>query len=78
MKQIFHIGNPETRETIPVVFINVPSPTTKEAANYVDYVKENISTPLKDITVKMCEDGKVDVSYNGQGEKFERIRRITG
>ena len=26
----------------------------------------------------MCDDGKVDVNYMTQGEKFERIRRITG
>ena len=26
----------------------------------------------------MCNDGKVDVSYTAKGEKFERVRRITG
>ena len=49
-----------------------------EAKKYIAYVRERISEPLKSIEVRMCEDGKVDVEYNAQGEKFERIRRITG
>ncbi|MBQ7704498.1 MAG: hypothetical protein IJT73_03590 [Selenomonadaceae bacterium] len=62
---------------IPVNFHNLDG-TTKEAAAYVDYVKARITTPLKSIDVKLCNDGKVDVSYNAEGAKFERIRRITG
>lgn len=63
---------------IPVVFIGVPDATKTEARNYVEYVKARITTPLESVEVKMCEDGKVDVSYLAKGEKFERIRRITG
>ena len=76
--KVINVGNPETREVIPVYFVNLPDATTKEAANYVNYVKERISTPIKDITVELCKDGMVDVHYNARGEKFERIRRITG
>ena len=36
------------------------------------------NTPLVEITVKLCDDGKVDLGYLFKGEKFERIRRITG
>ena len=49
-----------------------------DAAKYVDYVKKRVSDPVKSIAVKLCDDGKVDVDYTLQGEKFERIRRITG
>ena len=52
--------------------------TESEATNYVNYVRSQVQTPLKSINVKMCDDGKVDVSYLAKGEKFERIRRITG
>lgn len=52
--------------------------TAAEAANYVDYVRSHVQTPLKSVYVKICDDGKVDVSYLAKGEKFERIRRITG
>ena len=65
-------------KTIPVIFIGVPNATKSEARNYVEYLKARISTPLESVEVKMCNDGKVDVSYTAKGEKFERIRRVTG
>jgi anaerobic ribonucleoside-triphosphate reductase len=65
-------------KVIPVTFINIDDPTTKEAAAYVEYVQSRIKAPLDNLTVKMCDDGMVDVHYEGNGEKFERIRRITG
>ena len=55
--------------------------TEHEAANYVEYVLANVkieNTPLADVVVTMCNDGKVDVKYLFKGERFERIRRITG
>ena len=52
--------------------------TEEEAKNYVDYVRERVESPLKVLEIKMCDDGKVDLNYKTQGEKFERIRRITG
>ena len=48
------------------------------ATKYVDYVKKRVTEPVKSIVVKLCDDGKVDVDYTLQGQKFERIRRITG
>ncbi len=63
---------------IPVLFINLPDATTEEARNYVDYVGQRIKTPLDSLTVTLCDDGKVDVHYEGNGTKFERIRRVTG
>ena len=63
---------------VEVVAIGLDDFTETEAKNYVDYVRERVTDPLKSIRVKMCDDGKVDVSYFAQGTKFERIRRITG
>ena len=63
---------------VEVTAVGLENFTEQEAQNYVDYVRGQISTPLKSIKVSMCDDGKVDVSYLAKGEKFERIRRITG
>lgn len=63
---------------VKVNFLGIDDATREEAANYVAYVRGRVSEPLKTISVKMCDDGKVDVSYTARGEKFERIRRITG
>ncbi|MBR4642186.1 MAG: hypothetical protein IKO74_05610 [Selenomonadaceae bacterium] len=63
---------------VKVNFTGIDDATREEAANYVAYVRGRVSEPLKAINVKLCEDGMVDVSYTARGEKFERIRRITG
>ena len=53
-------------------------PFKGELANYVAYVRGRVSEPVSRIHVKLCDDGCVDVSYIAHGEKFERIRRVTG
>ena len=63
---------------VKVNFSGIDDATREEAANYLAYVRERTSIPVKSINVKACEDGLVDVSYTARGEKFERIRRITG
>ena len=63
---------------VKVSFIGLDDATREEAANYVAYVRGRVNEPVKSINVKACEDGLVDVSYTARGEKFERIRRITG
>ena len=63
---------------VKVNFVGIDDATREEAQNYVAYVRERVSDPLKTINVKMCDDGLVDVSWTARGEKFERIRRITG
>lgn len=63
---------------VKVNFIGIDDATRDEAANYVAYVRGRVSEPVKTISVKLCDDGLVDVSYTARGEKFERIRRITG
>ncbi len=65
-------------EGVEVNVMGLDEFTAQDAQKYIDYVKERTSEPLKSIEVKLCDDGKVDVDYILQGEKFERIRRITG
>ena len=63
---------------VEVKFIGIDDATRDEAKNYVEYVRARVKEPLQTITVTTCEDGMVDVHYNARGDKFERIRRITG
>ena len=65
-------------EGVEVKVIGLDDFTVEEAQKYIDYVKERVENPLKSIEVHLCDDGKIDVDYTLQGEKFERIRRITG
>lgn len=53
--------------------------STEELKYYVEVAKSK--TPkmtLKTLEVRLAEDGGVDLKYCREGEKFERIRRITG
>jgi len=63
---------------VKVNFVGIDDATRDEAANYVAYVRGRVSEPVKTISVNLCDDGLVDVNYTARGEKFERIRRITG
>lgn len=65
-------------EGVEVKVMGLDDFTTEEAQKYIDFVKARVEDPLKSIEVKLCDDGKIDVDYTLQGEKFERIRRITG
>lgn len=49
-----------------------------ELERYVKYVDCRVNEHVTEIHVKLCDDGLVDVSYVARGQKFERIRRITG
>ena len=54
--------------------------TEEEAKAYVDYAREHLANPdyLKSLTINPTDDGMIDIDYELQGPKFERIRRITG
>lgn len=65
-------------DNVEVKFIGIDDATREEAKNYVEYVRARVKEPVSTITVTLCEDGLVDVHYTAHGEKFERIRRITG
>ena len=53
-------------------------PLPGELEKYLDYVTMRVDADVVDIYVKMRNDGTVDVDYIAKGQKFERIRRITG
>lgn len=63
---------------VEIKIVGLDDFTEEEAKNYIAYVRERTTDPLKSIEVKLCDDGNVDLDYTTQGEKFERIRRITG
>ena len=63
---------------VDVVFIGLDDISEAEPQHYVDYVRERTKEPLKKIEVVGCADGTVNLNYELQGPKFERIRRITG
>lgn len=63
---------------VKVHFVGIDDATAEEAQNYVNYVRQRATLPVNIINVTLCPDGLVDVSYSARGEKFERIRRITG
>lgn len=67
-------------EGVSVTASGLANFTLEEGKNYVDYVRARVEDPasLAEIKVIPTEDGKVDVKYTLRGEKFERIRRITG
>ena len=50
-----------------------------ELKNYVAVTKKKFEPDkLSKIRVTICSDGGVDIDYTVHGEKFERIRRVTG
>ena len=63
---------------IPVKFNWINDASASEAKNYVDYVAQRVNYPVKSVTVTQCDDGLVDLDYELNTPKFERIRRITG
>ncbi len=67
-----------TVDGVKINFVGIDDPTREEAANYLAYVRDRVSIPVKSINVKAGDGDFVDVSYVARGEKFERIRRITG
>lgn len=65
---------------VNVTVVNLPDATIGELKNYVDYVRHKIKGTLTKLTISQSEegDGGVVLSWKAHGEKFERIRRITG
>lgn len=39
---------------------------------------KDVADNITSVTVTLCDDGCVDLSYVAHNQKFERIRRITG
>lgn len=61
-------------------------PTTDELKLYVKRARELVTESegkdtadnITSVKVTLCDDGGVDLSFVAKGQKFERIRRITG
>lgn len=61
-------------------------PTTDELKLYVARARELVAESegkdtadnITSVTVTLCDDGQVDLTWTAHNQKFERIRRITG
>ena len=63
---------------IDITIKNVPDISEEEILRYVKYLRKRLTEPLRSLTISMTEDGRIALDYTTQGQKFERIRRITG
>lgn len=52
--------------------------TNAEIENYIHLVYEKTNEKIHSLDLTAAKDGKVDIHYILQPQKFERIRRITG
>ena len=50
----------------------------QEIVNYIDYVQAQTKEKVNSLKLSATKDGQVDIRYELQPQKFERIRRITG
>ena len=63
---------------IEITVKNVPDISEEEILRYIQFLRKQLSDPLRSLTISLTEDGRIDLEYATQGQKFERIRRITG
>ena len=63
---------------IDITIKNVPDISEEEILRYVKYLRKRLTEPLRSLTISMTDDGRIALDYTTQGQKFERIRRITG
>lgn len=62
------------------------TPSLDELKAYVARARElvtesegkDVADNITSVTVTLCDDGDVDLSYVARNQKFERIRRVTG
>ena len=62
------------------------TPSLDELKAYVKRARElvtehdgaDVADNITSVTVTLCDDGGIDLTYVARGQKFERIRRITG
>ena len=63
---------------IKVTVKDVPDIDIEEIIRYVKFLRKRLTEPLLTLEISMTEDGRIALDYTTQGQKFERIRRITG
>ena len=56
----------------------LPDITKEETRQYIAYVQEEKGEKPSKIAITPAEEGYVNLDYEIHGQKFERIRRITG
>ena len=79
MAALFALGGMTVRiDGIDITIKNVPDITEEEILRYIKFLRKRLSEPLTTIVISMTEDGRIGLDYTTQGQKFERIRRITG
>lgn len=53
--------------------------SAKEQEQYAEHIqRNNPNLTIDELTLKICGDGYVEMSYTFEPVPFERIRRITG
>lgn len=57
---------------------NLPDLSLDEVRRYVEYTRRHVKDNVVELDVRESSDGGVDLNWKAQGEKFERIRRVTG
>ena len=65
-------------EGIEITVRNVPDISEEEILRYVKFLRQRVKNPLHTLVISLTEDGRIALDYTTQGQKFERIRRITG
>ena len=63
---------------IEITVKDVPDISEEEILRYIKYLRKRLSDPLTSLVISMTEDGRIALDYTTKGQKFERIRRITG
>ena len=65
-------------DDIEITVKNMPDISEEEILRYIKFLRKRLSDPLRSLTISLTKDGRVALDYTTQGQKFERIRRITG
>lgn len=63
---------------IEVTVSNVPDISEEEILRYVKHLRKRLKEPLRTLAISLADDGRITLDYTTQGQKFERIRRVTG
>lgn len=63
---------------IEITVKNVPDISEEEILHYIKFLRKRLKEPIRSLIISLTEDGRIALDYTTQGQKFERIRRITG
>lgn len=63
---------------VHVEIYDIPDMDETEAASYIEFVEKEKGMKLTKLEIAPAGSDEVALTYTCKGEKFERIRRITG